>query len=394
MKKLLLLILPLLIASCGTSTTPTQSYDKPSELTAAISGTRIKLRWTDNSNAEIGFELQKKIGEAEFFVLDTIPSNLEYCEDFDVSFGSNYTYRIKALFSDFSSDWSNETQIQYNVNLEFGTDSTFDVITWNIQYFPKEQETTVFLVKDFILMMDADIVCLQEIESASFFVELIAELNYYDPSNIWNGFRDSTASYEINLALIYKETVLSNVEISNIYSSYQYRRPFPRPPLLIEADYENERIYLINNHLKSGGDGILDLNDSWDDETRRFDAANLLKAFIDDSLDNENVILVGDLNDELTDEMENNVFSPFLNDEENYYFADLEIAENPSTEWSYPSWPSHLDHILITNELFDAFDQQDALVLTIKLDKFFESWQEYDDLISDHRPVGLKLSFE
>ena len=38
-------------------------------------------------------------------------------------------------------------------------------------------------------------------------------------------------------------------------------------------------------------------------------------------------------------------------------FVDLEIAYGSSTNWSYPTWPSHLDHICITNELFQDFEE-------------------------------------
>jgi len=41
----------------------------------------------------------------------------------------------------------------------------------------------------------------------------------------------------------------------------------------------------------------------------------------------------------------------FINDP-NYTFADLHIAEGPIENWSFPT-AFHLDHILITNELFD-----------------------------------------
>ena len=81
----------------------------------------------------------------------------------------------------------------------------------------------------------------------------------------------------------------------------------------------------------------------------------LLKTYMDLDLQNENIILVGDLNDEITDNSSNNVFEDVLNDPTNYLFADYDIAIGNSTNWSYPSWPSHLDHVLISNELFDEF---------------------------------------
>ena len=78
-----------------------------------------------------------------------------------------------------------------------------------------------------------------------------------------------------------------------------------------------------------------------------------------------------------------------INDSDNYFFADLEIAEGSSSEWSFPNWPSHLDHILITNELFD----NNSYIETIRIDDFMDGgFSEYDQNISDHRPVAIKLT--
>ena len=80
-----------------------------------------------------------------------------------------------------------------------------------------------------------------------------------------------------------------------------------------------------------------------------------------------------------------------LDDSENYLFTDMEIAQGNSNGWSYPSWPSHLDHILITNELFD----NNLYVEVIRIDDFIDGgFSQYDQNISDHRPVALKLSSE
>ena len=68
---------------------------------------------------------------------------------------------------------------------------------------------------------------------------------------------------------------------------------------------------------------------------------------MDSLLHDKKVILLGDLNDILTDSPQNNIFNSFINDTTNYLFVDMDIAINSSSNWSYPSWPSHLDHILI-----------------------------------------------
>jgi hypothetical protein len=84
----------------------------------------------------------------------------------------------------------------------------------------------------------------------------------------------------------------------------------------------------------------------------------------------------------------------FIDDSENYLFADYEIATGTSANWSFPNWPSHLDHLLITNELFSEFENEDSEVKTIKIDDYLSGWSEYDQNISDHRPVALKLNMD
>ena len=70
----------------------------------------------------------------------------------------------------------------------------------------------------------------------------------------------------------------------------------------------------------------------------------------------------------------------------------IEIAQGHSSEWSFPNWPSHLDHILITDELFDGLNNSE--VQTIKIDEYLDGgWNEYDQNISDHRPVAIKFNF-
>ena len=181
---------------------------------------------------------------------------------------------------------------------------------------------------------------------------------------------------------------LNQYETDTLASQF-FRQGFEVVGFNHEAD-----VYIINNHLKAMGDGYLDLGDIWDEETRRFDACNLLDEYISQNLPNENVIVLGDMNDELTDSQSNNVFVSFLNEIDEYDFVDMEIAEGSSVYWSYPSWTSHLDHILITNELFDEFILEDSDIQTLRIDVLLDGgWSEYDQNISDHRPVGLKLAF-
>ena len=119
-----------------------------------------------------------------------------------------------------------------------------------------------------------------------------------------------------------------------------------------------------------------------------------MERYIADHFADKNVIMLGDFNDILTDTDENNVFNVFLDQPEKYAFTDMTIAEGSAENWSYPGWPSHLDHILITNELFDEFDNTGSTVQTIPIEDYLEGgWSDYEKYISDHRPVVLSLNF-
>ncbi|MBT3209587.1 MAG: T9SS type A sorting domain-containing protein [Bacteroidetes bacterium] len=291
----------------------------------------------------------------------------------------NKTIRLLVLVT-FSFNLSAQTIDDLN----FGTDSTLEIVSWNIEWFPKNGQTTIDYVRHIIEALDVDILALQEINEETEFNQLVDNLTGYD-----GHFENSEYS---GLAYIYKPDKIEVLSIHEILFTSEYWRPFPRPPLIMEINYSGENFILINNHLKCCGDEILDLTDPWDEETRRFDACNLLKQYIDYYFEHDNVILLGDLNDEIAESQENNVFQALIDDTTNYFFADMEIAQGNISEWSYPSWPSHIDHILISNELFDEFNNEYSDIQTIKVDDFLAGgFSEYDSYISDHRPVGLKL---
>lgn len=269
--------------------------------------------------------------------------------------------------------------------LQFGSEPTLDILTWNLEYFPKDGQSTLNYLSAAIQAIDPDIVACQEIEDVNLFNQLVTNLDGYEG---YTGPDDY-----LNLAFIFKTGIIQVNSFYEIYTGSQYSSQFPRPPLVMDFSFQGHNFYLINNHLKCCGDGEMDTGDPDDEETRRYRACNLLRQYIGTNLPGEKVLVVGDMNDELTDNTEDNVFQLIINDSENFRFADMEIAEGNSADWSYPSWPSHLDHIFVTNELFSALDNPGSAVETIRVDDAFQGgYWVYQDYISDHRPVGIKLS--
>ena len=266
--------------------------------------------------------------------------------------------------------------------LSFGDEHSLDIATWNIEWFPKNDETTVNYVIEIINSLDLDVLGIQELDDTTMFNEMLDSLNLY------SSFYES--SWFAGLAYIYKSNVVQINDFYEIYTTAPYWNAFPRSPMVMDINFRGDRYFIINNHFKCCGDGLLDYDDDSDEENRRYTAMNLIKAYIDINYPDEKIVVLGDLNDDISEPYPNNVFQEILNDSNNYKFVDLPIAQGNSSEWSFPNWPSHLDHFLITNEIFESFDS--IYVKTIKIDDYLEGgWSEYDQNISDHRPVALKI---
>ena len=268
--------------------------------------------------------------------------------------------------------------------LSFGTDSTFDVATWNIEHFPKRGQTTINNVAAIIQALDLDYIGIQEVDDTAAFTTLVNQLEGYDGFYQQNPYA--------GLGVIYKTDVLTVNSLFEIYTTNNYWKPFPRAPIVMDVEFMGAQYILINNHWKCCGNNILNLSDPDDEETRRWQASVLLKEFIDTTYPDANVILMGDLNDQLTDVPLHNVFQNFLDDSDNFRFVDMDIAEGSSSHWSYPDWPSHLDHILISNELFDEMESPGTQVSCIKVEACWSNgWSGYEYYVSDHRPVALRF---
>jgi endonuclease/exonuclease/phosphatase family metal-dependent hydrolase len=265
-----------------------------------------------------------------------------------------------------------------------GSDSTLEIMTWNIEHFAKEGAVTANNVIDVVEGLQVDIIALQEIESLTYFNRVREGL----PG--WTGDRATSAYGGLNLAFLYP--IEGETQVTAVFEVLtEYGSALPRSPLVLEGSFRGTNFVVINNHFKCCGDNVIDENNSRDEEVRRRDASILLDDFIRTNYPDRAVILVGDFNDSLSDAPTANVFQNFIDAPGDYRFVDMEIAQNDDVLWSFPGWPSHLDHILITNELFAGFEASDSLVQVVPLHNLIGGWSIYDRSLSDHLPVVLRL---
>ena len=141
----------------------------------------------------------------------------------------------------------------------FGIQGNLNIITWNIENFPKEDELTIDYLVNAINLMELDIIALQEIRNTDSFNQLINKLG-----DSWVGYRADNGNYQelsylINIETINYEQPYSILDEEEYYFAY-------RAPYVLEFSYNNQNFILINVHYKCCGDGNLDLNDGSDEE--------------------------------------------------------------------------------------------------------------------------------
>jgi len=254
-----------------------------------------------------------------------------------------------------------------------GTDQSLDIVSFNVETFPISGYNSVIMIASLLNTIDADVYALQEVATESGFNQLLKLMPGY--SGLFYLINNS----EWNLAYLFKNSEIT-VDASATRLLFTDSQYFPRPPFEVKIHHipTNSDLYIINNHLKCCS--------GTDNETSRRNASEMMKDYIDTSRPNDAVIVLGDFNDEITGtSSDDNPFLNFINDPTDYRFEDMSIARGSQLWWSYPSYPSHIDHILVTNELFSRVD-------TTIVYKASPCYSDYSKYISDHRPVGIKIS--
>jgi endonuclease/exonuclease/phosphatase family metal-dependent hydrolase len=277
------------------------------------------------------------------------------------------------------ADTSNDTRTGKSFAdcvVSFEQNANIEVVTFNIEHFPKENNT-IMHTAELLEHLNADVVALQEISNEGALKALANQMSGWEYV-----FTSAPSSGGMSLGYLIKMTEVELIKEETHVLFEDERYYFPRAPLAVTVKHRKSGIetMLVNLHLKAFGDR--------QSVGRRRIASNMLKEHLDASHVNDFVIVLGDYNDELAEEKAiDDVFLNFTDDPDAYRFVDMRIAEGNEENWSYPGMPSHIDHILISNEWFEYFDA----TMTISADRCFANYEEY---ISDHRPVVVVFYFD
>jgi hypothetical protein len=74
---------------------------------SSVSKDKISLTWTDNSNNEDNFVLERSLDNLNWSTVSLISKDITNFTDVGLLSGINYFYRVRAINSSFNSDWSN-----------------------------------------------------------------------------------------------------------------------------------------------------------------------------------------------------------------------------------------------------------------------------------------------
>jgi len=265
-------------------------------------------------------------------------------------------------------------------------DLTFEIGTWNMKWFGVAAQSglvdsiQIANAIKVLRTMNLDVYAVQEISSTSAWKTLMDSLKL-------KGYAGFVApiSQQQKTAFIYKKATVDSLNAKFSFNTgdwasgrYPYEFTFNAT-----VNGVTRKITAINIHAKA----TTSTPPSTDVNRREMDAIQL-KNYIDANLASDNVIVLGDYNDDVTKSVIENLPSPYANfvsDPTAYNIVTKFLSEKGQT--SYRS-SSMLDHILITNEMFPMhWDSTQRIENPFYIGSYLSS-------TSDHFPVWTRFRLE
>jgi endonuclease/exonuclease/phosphatase family metal-dependent hydrolase len=279
----------------------------------------------------------------------------------------------------------------------------FDVGNWNIEWFggtgqgqgPTDEQLQFNNVRTVIQEAGLDFWALEEVVSNDRFNALKQALPGYaglvanEPS-VTNG----SASYTTNeqkLAVLYKSSVVQVLRAEVILRAYDYEfagRPPLRVDLRVTRNGASVDLVAIVLHMKA------ETAPDTADYDRRRNAGTALKQYLETSLANARVIVLGDWNDDtdvsiVRDPNNSSVYLPspyqnYVDQPAEYTFLTrpLSLQDQGSTV----GFRNIVDHQLVTNELAASYVSNSCRVVIPNI-------PSYDTTTTDHYPVMSRFDF-
>lgn len=278
-----------------------------------------------------------------------------------------------------------------------GTATTLDIASWNIEWFgdtgngPTNEALQLQNAAAVISGANMDIWGVAEIVSLTQWNSLKSQLPGYagfiaKEPNVVNGaaFYSDFNNAEQNVGILYK-TSIATVTDARVILTANNNDFAGRPPLQVTLrvtlNGATENIVVIVLHAKCCTD-----SDSW---TRRRNASNALKSYLDTNFPTQKVWVIGDFNDDVDTSITSGSASPyanFVNDTARYRFPTRALSDAGIS--STVSFSDTIDHHLNSNEANATYVA--GSVEVFRVDSFISN---YRNTTGDHFPALSRYNF-
>ncbi len=270
---------------------------------------------------------------------------------------------------------------------KLGSDTLLDVATWNVEWLgsstngPADEATQYNNVLALINKTELDVIALQEVSDASTYNTLSLAL-----ANKYDGFI-STFSQTQKTALYWRKSMFEMVPTLSLNiplnSSDNYAFA-SRPPLQVclktLGGTKTDTLYILVLHMKAQTEST-DAG-RFESYTRRQNAANALKLYVETNLAGKKFVVLGDWNDDLDVSIYNALPTPYLGFlNAKYTFPSKELTDAGKSSYAFNT--SMIDHVMQSKTLDSFYFKGSARVF----DNASDYVNNFSNNTSDHFPV-------
>ncbi|MEM7110347.1 MAG: DUF5689 domain-containing protein, partial [Bacteroidota bacterium] len=307
-------------------------------------------------------------------------------------------------------------------DLNIPKSETFDIVTWNIEWFGDENNSPASgspdsdliqkdSVKTVLLGLEADVIAVQEITDTALFSQLVSEIPGYDfflsdfVSRPNDPGEKQRVGFIYNTNTVIPDLSASRALLASIHPLYNGGDDsalvgYPsttdrfyasgRLPYLFAVDVTingvSKRLDIVNLHARANSGS--DAQNRYD--MRKYDV-EVLKDSLDTYFSTSDLILLGDYNDDVDFTVADisstlTSYEVFVNDSTNYDPVTISLSEAGFRSFVFRE--NVIDHITISNELFESYIEGSSRVGY----EFYDS--DYSSTASDHLPISTRLLLE
>ncbi|PAU93097.1 hypothetical protein CK503_13080 [Aliifodinibius salipaludis] len=292
---------------------------------------------------------------------------------------------------------------QIEQNDPVSPDGILETVTWNIEWYgaesngPSNEMLQTKNIVEVVDSLDADLYAFQEVANQDALNDIVKYMNGY------RGFTASHVPRDQKMAFVYNTNTIDSLEtgsISDVKEEYQndwdYYWASGRTPLFFRFNYTYENVtqkfYAVVIHGKANTSNYAESYE------RRQKAAEGLYYFLKDNKPDANIILLGDYNDDVDksiyyeEQNGDNVYQEtpydeFVEDTDNFDVITEVLSKADETASVPEEYTDLIDHITISDELFDEHVQNSTLIHDPR-----PYINNYGSTTSDHLPVWAKFN--